>query len=149
MACTFRCFAIKHAACMMNMISGKYWDKLVSPFMLVHGVRPDPRTWLPIFLLCYFHHKKDSDALQSKNQPHTLDGRFIRRSSTSNAILLYNSQNQHYYKPDNYILDAYCLPLMVYPTIIYNGRLFVLLHQDKYTPTSEPHLSLQQLLSLA
>jgi hypothetical protein len=74
---TFWYFVIKHAACMMNMILGKYPGKLASPFMLGHGVRPDPRTWLPIFLLCYFHHKKDSDALRSKNQAHTLDGLVI------------------------------------------------------------------------
>jgi len=44
-------YAIKHAARMMNMIPGRYSNKLAFPFMLVHGVRPDPRTWLPIFSL--------------------------------------------------------------------------------------------------
>jgi hypothetical protein len=83
-------FAIKHSARMMNMILGKYKGKLASPFILIHGVRPDPRTWLPLFLLCYFHHNKDSDAPRSKNQAHTLDGIVIRWSSTLNALLLYN-----------------------------------------------------------
>ncbi len=45
-------FVIKHSARMMNMIPGKYKDNLASPFMLAHGVHLDPRTWLPIFLLC-------------------------------------------------------------------------------------------------
>jgi hypothetical protein len=35
-------FAIKHAACMMNMIPGKY-KYLVSPFTIVHDVHPDQR----------------------------------------------------------------------------------------------------------
>ena len=68
---TFWYYAIKHAARMMNMIPGRYNKKLASPFMLVHGVRPDPRTWLPIFSLCYFHHEKDSDASRSKLQEPT------------------------------------------------------------------------------
>ncbi len=67
-------FAIKHSARMMNMIPSKYTGKLASPFILVHGVRPDPRTWLPLFSLCYFHHNKDNNAPRSKNQAHTLDG---------------------------------------------------------------------------
>ncbi len=123
-------FAIKHSARMMNMIPGKYKDKLASPFMLAHGVRPDPRTWLPIFLLCYFHHKKDSNASRSKKQAHTLNGIIIGRSLTSNALLIYNPHNQQYYEPDSYRLDSYCLPSSVYPSIVYDGGLFVSLHRD-------------------
>jgi hypothetical protein len=67
-------YAIKHSAWMMSMIPGKYHGKLALPFMLVHDVPPDPRTGLPLFLICYFHHKKDSSASHSKNQAHTLDG---------------------------------------------------------------------------
>jgi hypothetical protein len=70
---SFWYFAIKHAAKMMNVIPGKFKEKLASPFMLVHGVRPDQQAWLPIFSLCYFHHEKDSDASRLKNQAHTLD----------------------------------------------------------------------------
>jgi hypothetical protein len=79
---------------MMNMIPGCYNNKLASLFMLVHGVRLDPRTWLPIFSLCYFHHEKDSDTSRSKNQAHTLDGIIPGQSPTSNAILVYNPCNQ-------------------------------------------------------
>ncbi len=87
---TFWYYAIKHAAWMMNMIPGKYPGKLASPFMLVHGACPDPRTWLPLFSLFYFHHKKDSNASHSKLQAHTMDGIIIGRSPTSNTILVYN-----------------------------------------------------------
>ncbi len=48
---SFWSYAIRHAARMMNVIPGKYKGKLASPFMLVHGVCPDQRAWLPIFLL--------------------------------------------------------------------------------------------------
>jgi hypothetical protein len=124
---------------MMNMIPGKYKGKLASPFMLIHGVRPDPRTWLPLFSLCYFHHKKESDALRSNNQAHTLDGIVIGQSSTSNALLIYNPRNQQYCKPDSYRLDSYCLPSSVYPSIVYDGDLFVSLHCDGSAPTNEPY----------
>jgi hypothetical protein len=87
---SFWYYAVKHSAWMMNMIPGRYKHKLASPFMLAHGVRPDQRTWLPIFLLCYFHHKKDSNAQRSKTQAHTMDGIIIGCSPTSNAILVYN-----------------------------------------------------------
>jgi hypothetical protein len=70
---TFWYYAIKHSARMMNMIPGKYCCKLASPFMLVHGVRPNPRTWLPLFLVCYFHHKKDSNASRFKSHACTMD----------------------------------------------------------------------------
>jgi hypothetical protein len=136
---TFWYYAIKHSARMMNMIPGWYKNKLASPFMLVHGVRPDQRTWLPIFSLCYFHHEKDSDASCSKNQAHTLDGIIIGRSPTSNAILVYNPQNQRYYKPDSYKIDTYRLPSSVYPTIVYDGGLFVSLHLGEVAAISEPY----------
>ena len=125
---TFWYYVIKHSARMMNMIPGKYGPKLASPFMLTHGTRPDPRTWLPLFWICYFHHEKDSDASRSKSQAHTTDSIVIGRSPTLNAILVYNPCNQRYYKPDSYKLDPYRVPSSVYLTIQYDGGIFVSLH---------------------
>jgi hypothetical protein len=139
MPCTFWYFAIKRLAWMMNMIPGKYCNKLASPFMLVHGKRPDTRTCLPLSSLCYFHHDKDSDASHSKHQAHTIDGIVVGRSSTSYAILVYNSQNQHYYEPDSYRFDPYHLPSSVYPNIIYNDGLFMSLHWDNSPSISKPY----------
>jgi hypothetical protein len=85
---SFWYFTIRHAARMMNVIPGKYKGKLASPFMLVHGVRPDQRAWLPIFSLCYFHHENNSNASRSKNQAHTLDKIIIGRDPTSTVILV-------------------------------------------------------------
>ena len=136
---SFWYYAVKHSARMMNMIPGRYKNKLASPFMLAHGVRPDQRTWLPIFSLCYFHHEKDSDAQRSKTQAHTMDGIIVGRSPTSNAILVYNPRNQRYYEPDSYKIDPYRLPSSVYPTIIYDGGLFVSLHRGDVPVISEPY----------
>ncbi len=124
-------YAIKHSVWMMNMIPGKYHWELALPFMLVHGVCLDWRTcWLPLFSLCHFHHEKNSGASHSKSQAHTMDGILLGPWPTSNAILIYNPRNQNYYEPDSYCLDPYPLPSSVYPTIRYNGGLFVSLHWD-------------------
>ena len=139
MSWLFWYYTIKNFARMMNMIPGKYKTKLASPFILVHGVHPDQRTWLPLFSVCYFHYKKNSDAQLSKNQAHTLDCIVIGRSPASNAILVYNPCNQQYYKPDSYKADTHCLPSSVYPTIIYDGGLFVSLHPGKAPSISEPY----------
>jgi hypothetical protein len=58
---TFWFYAITHAARMMNAILGKHSSKLASPFLLVHGVGHDERTWVSIFSLAFFHHEKDGD----------------------------------------------------------------------------------------
>ncbi len=134
---SFWYYTIKHSARMMNMIPGRYRNKLASPFMLVHGVHPDQRTWLPLFLICYFHHEKDSDTQCSTNQAYMLDGIVIGGSPMSNAVLVYNPCNQLYYEPDSYKIDPYCLPSLVYPTIIYNSGLFVSLHRGDTPSISE------------
>ncbi len=41
-------FSIVHSARMMNAIPGKLHGKLASPFLLVHGVGQDKRTWFPL-----------------------------------------------------------------------------------------------------
>ncbi len=123
----------------MNVVPRKYKGKLASLFMLVHGVCPDQIAWLPIFSLCYFYHETDSNALHLKNQAHTLDGIIIGRNPTSMAILVYNPQNQRYYKPDSYCIDPYHLPSLVYLTIKYDGGLFVSFHKDEIASISEPY----------
>jgi hypothetical protein len=137
---SFWYFAICHTARMINVIPGKYKGKLASPFMLVYGVRPDQRAWLPIFSLCYFHHENDSNASRSKNQAHKLGGIIIGRNPTSTAILVYDLRNQKYYKPDSYRIDPYRLPSSVYTNIKYDGGLFVSLHWDEIASISEPFL---------
>jgi hypothetical protein len=127
---SFWFFSIVHSAWMMNAIPGKLHGKLASPFLLVHGVGHDKRTWLPLFLLCYFHHNKDGGMARSHNQAHTMDGIALGRSPTSNALLVYNPRTKKYYEPDSYRLDPYRLPSSVYPSLTYNGGLFCLLYRD-------------------
>jgi hypothetical protein len=110
-------YAITHAARMMNTIPGKFKDRLALPFMLVHGIGHNIRTWTPLSSLCYFHHTKNGDDTHTKHMAHTMDGVIVGWSSTSNALMVYNPCNRQYYKPDSYQIDSYRLPGSVYPTI--------------------------------
>ncbi len=124
---------------MMNAIPGKYDKKLASPFLLVHGVGHDKRTWTPLFSLCFFHHNKDRDVTRSKHMAHTMDGVIVGRSPTSNALLVYNPRNKQYYKPDSYRIDFYRLPGSMYPMLTYDGGLFVNLLRDSNPPYEEKY----------
>jgi hypothetical protein len=86
-------YVITHAAWMMNAILGKYKDHLASPFLLIHSVGYNERTWIPLFLLCYFHDEKDGNDTRSKHMVHMMDGVVIGCSPTSNALMVYNPRN--------------------------------------------------------
>jgi hypothetical protein len=87
------------------------------PFLLVHGVGHHERTWVPLFLLAYFHHKKDGNVQRSKHQAHTMDSIVIGHSPISNALLVYNPRKKQNYEPDSYHLDPYCLSgLHIHPS---------------------------------
>ncbi len=141
MHCLFWFFAITHSAHMMNAIPGKYSGWLASPFLLVHSVGHDKRTWVPFFSLAYFHHKRDNNVQRSKHQAHTMDGIVIGHSPTSNAHMVYNPRNKKYYKPDSNCLDPYRLPSSAYPSIKYNGSLFVSLLCDNNSQFEEKYPS--------
>ena len=130
-------YAIVHSARMMNAIPGKIHGRIASPFLLVHGVGHDERTWIPLFSLCYFHHEKDGDIKRSKHQAHSMDGVIIGRSPTSNALLVYNPRNKQYYEPDSYRIDSYRLPGSVYRDLKYDGGLFCSLYRDDNPPIEE------------
>jgi len=141
---SFWFYAVVHAARMMNAIPGRYSGRLVSPFLLVHGVGYDERMWIPIFSRAYFHHEKDGDVSRSHHQAHTMDGVVVGRSPTSNALLVYNPRNKKYYEPDSYRLDPYRLQSSAYPSIKYDGGLFVNLlrgdnphFKEKYPPGTQ------------
>jgi hypothetical protein len=50
-------YAISHAAQMMNAIPGKYKNRLVLSFLLVHGIVHDECTWIPLFSMCYLYNE--------------------------------------------------------------------------------------------
>jgi hypothetical protein len=139
MPCNFWFYAITHAARMMNTIPSKFKGRLALPFMLVHGIGHDIRTWTPLFSLCYFHHKKDGDNTCTKHMVHTMDGVIIGWSPTLNALTVYNPCNRQYYKPDSYRIDSYRLPGSVYPTLQYDGGLFCYLLCDDNPPLDEKY----------
>jgi hypothetical protein len=127
---TYWFFAVTHAAHMMNTIPCKVHGRLASPFLLVHGVGQDERTWFSLFSLCFIHHNKDGPMKRSKHQAHTLDSIVVGKSPTSNALLVYNPHSKKYYEPDSYRFNSYRLPGLMHPDIKYDGGLFCSLLQD-------------------
>ena len=87
-------YAIVQSARTMNAIPGKIHGRVASPFLLVHGVDHDERTWIPLFSICYFYHEKDGNLNHSKHQAHSMDGIIISHSPTSHALLVYNPCNK-------------------------------------------------------
>jgi hypothetical protein len=73
---------------MMNALPGKIHGHLASPFLLVHGIGHNPRIWVPIFSLCYFHHEKDGDIARCHNQAHMMDGIIDGRSPTTTVLMI-------------------------------------------------------------
>jgi hypothetical protein len=124
MPCSYWLFAITHTAWMMNAIPGKFIDHLALPFLLVHGIGHDERTWIPLFLLCNFHHEKDGNDAWSKHMAHMMDKVIVGCSPTSNALMVFNPWNSQYYELDSYRIDLYCLLWLVYPTLKYNEGLY-------------------------
>jgi hypothetical protein len=116
---TFWFYAITHATRMMNCIPGIYSSCLVSPFLLVYVIGHDERTWILIFSLCYFYHKRDGDQQYLKYLAHTINGVVVGHSPMLNdALMVYNSRNKQYYEPDKYWIDPYPWhPSLAYPDI--------------------------------
>ncbi len=130
-------YAIVHSARMMNAIPGKIHGRIASPFLLVHGVDHDERTWIPLFSICYFHQEKDGNMKCSKHQAHLMDGVIIGHSPTSNALLVYNPHNKQYYEPDSYRINSYRLPCSIYRGLKYDGDLFCSLYRNGNPPIEE------------
>jgi hypothetical protein len=72
---------------------------------------------------------------------HTMDSIIGGHSPRSNALMVFNPRNGQYYEPDSYRIGSYWLPCSVYPTLKYNGGLFVSLlcddnpsFEEKYPP---------------
>jgi hypothetical protein len=127
-------YAVTHAARMMNAIPISYQGQLASPFLLVHGVGHDERTWVPLFSLCFFimNATATSPARTIRLTRWTVlssDGPLPPRCSWCTTL------------PNDYRVDPYRLPGSAYPTLKYDGGLFVNLlcddnphFEEKYPP---------------
>ncbi|EJK48458.1 hypothetical protein THAOC_32741, partial [Thalassiosira oceanica] len=134
-------FAIAHAARMMNYIPGKVEGKLTTSFELVHRVRPDGRTFFPLFSIVYFSLNKskstenapedsgDRSTFMSRSQV----GIAVGRSTTTNALRVYSPSTKSYYEPETYKFDPSRRPSNEWPDKIqYDGGLYVNLYRDSH-----------------
>eukprot|EP00804_Cyclotella_cryptica_P009045 CCRYP_003142-RA/>CCRYP_003142-RA protein AED:0.35 eAED:0.14 QI:0/0/0/1/1/1/2/0/1801 len=132
-------YAVKHATRMMNYIPGRMGRRLVSPFELVHGTKPDATTWFKLFSVGFFKMESSSDGKHLKTQSMSLAGIAVGRDDTSNTILFYNPITRSYYRPQAFSLDETRLPLAQWPGIIIpDGSLTCGLLKNNTDPTPEP-----------
>ncbi|KAL7485592.1 hypothetical protein ACHAW6_012974, partial [Cyclotella cf. meneghiniana] len=90
-------YEVKYSARMINQIPGRLGRKLISPFELVHGIKPDDTTWFERFSVGFFKHSSSSDGLISKMQSMSMAGIAVGRDDISNTILFYNPLTRSYY----------------------------------------------------
>jgi hypothetical protein len=134
---------------MMNAIPGTYYlGHLASPFHLIHGVGHNKWTWIPMFSLCYFHHKKDSDQQCSQHQADTMDACDWLISHLKRTLGIQPAYKQ-FYEASSYCIKPYLLPTSVYPDIKYDSSLFCYLicnknpHMEKKYP---PRTQIEQVI---
>ena len=136
---SFWYYAIRHSAIMLNQVPGRLGKKLITPFEMVHGVRPDPRTWFQLFSVGYFNHTTDNGQSRSKSQAQTQDGIAVGRDENSNTILFYNPITKSYYSPPGFKLDESALPVTNYPkSIKFDGGLTCGRYRYNEQPMPEP-----------
>ncbi|KAL7546380.1 hypothetical protein ACHAWF_009719, partial [Thalassiosira exigua] len=132
-------FAVAQAAIMANQVPGRLGRKLTSPFELVHGVKPDSKTWFELFSVGYFNHSSGNDQSRSTTEDHSLDGIAVGRDTKTNTIIFYNTLTKSYYHPPAFRLDASRLPVMNFPqSVKYQGGLTYGLLRNRTDPVPEP-----------
>ena len=132
-------FAVQHAASMLNQVPGRLGRKLTSPFEVVHGVKPDARTWFELFSVGYFSHPKDGGESRSNSQDQSLDGIAVGRDDKTNTVLFYNPQTRSYYRPPAFKLDEGRLPVTNFPQHVrYDGGLTCGFMRNRTDPVPEP-----------
>ncbi|KAL7549847.1 hypothetical protein ACHAWF_013106, partial [Thalassiosira exigua] len=132
-------FAIAHGASMINQVPGRLGRKLTTPFELVHGCKPDTKTWFELFSVGYFNHPQDGDQARSNVEDQSLDGIAVGRDEKSNTIVFYNPITKSYYRPQAFRLDESRLPATTFPTSIrYDGGLTCGLFRNRTDPVPEP-----------
>ncbi|KAL7525486.1 hypothetical protein ACHAWF_001390, partial [Thalassiosira exigua] len=132
-------FAIAHGASMINQVPGRLGKKLTTPFELVHGCKPDSKTWFELFSVGYFSHSRDGDQTRSNVEDQSLDGIAVGRDEKSNTIVFYNPITKSYYRPQAFRLDEGRLPATTFPTSIrYDGGLTCGLFRNRTDPVPEP-----------
>ena len=97
-------YAIAHAALMVNQVPGRLGRKLTTPFELVHGVKPDSKTWFELFSIGYWKQKNDNKESRSNTEDQALDGIAVGRDEQTNTIIFYNPLTKSYYRPCYYVI---------------------------------------------
>lgn len=134
-------FAIRQAVLMLNQTPGRLGRKLTTPYELVHGVKPDSRTWFELFSVGFFAHDTDlaTNEARTTSQAQTIAGIAVGRDASTNTITFYSPVTRKYYRPPAFKLDESLLPTTMFPKHIhYDGGLTCGRLRHNTDPTPEP-----------
>ncbi|KAL7459292.1 hypothetical protein ACHAWC_010958 [Mediolabrus comicus] len=134
-------FAIRQAVLMLNQTPGRLGRKITTPYELVHGVKPDSRTWFELFSIGFFAHDTDlaTNEARTTSQAQTIAGIAVGRDASTNTITFYNPITRKYYRPPSFKLDESLLPITMFPKHIhYDGGLTCGRLRHNTDPTPEP-----------
>ena len=99
--------AISHSSIMLNLFPSKLSCWLMAPHELVYGAKTNTCSWLPIFSIGYFRHKKYGAVTRSTTQSQTLAGISIVQVMNSNSIQFYNPVAWRVYTNGDYKLGLW------------------------------------------
>jgi hypothetical protein len=133
-------YAVQHSVDMINQVPGRLGRTLTSPFELVHGVKPDSKTWFELFSVGFFKHTVTrGEGANTKTMEMSLDGIAVGRYRQTNTILFYNPLSKSYYRPQAWTLDETRLPITHWPHLIkYDGSLHCGRYSNRTDPIPEP-----------
>ena len=131
---------IHHACRMTNQIPAKVNGELTTPFELVHRSAPDSRTWFPLFSVVFFYKDTNKQKDRSSFQSRGMIGIAVGRSTTTNALTVYNPITKKYYEPETYKLDPSRSPCSEFPLQIhYHGGLYADLYRHSHKNVPKPY----------
>jgi hypothetical protein len=145
-------FAIRQAVLMLNQTPGRLGRKITTPYELVHGVKPDSRTWFELFSIGFFAHDTDlaTNEARTTSQAQTIAGIAVGRDASTNTITFYNPITRTYYRPPSFKLGESLLPITMFPKHIhYDGGLTCGRLRHNTDPTQNHFLPVRALQSPA
>ena len=102
---TFWWHALRRATEVSNYIPLKINNTITTSHELTYRTKPDLRTILPIFSVCYIRKLLDKSHKIVNIQPHSIRAILIGRSSQSNCHLFYHPPTKRTFRSDDFVID--------------------------------------------
>ena len=128
-------YAIKRAVEVSNYLPIKSSGIITTPFELVHHVKPDIRTLIPMFSIAYIDKPLDNTSSRQSFHSQSLRVIVIGRSTTSNCVEFYDPPSKQVLKSADYRIDPTLAAGPIF-NMNYDGGLFF----NTYHNEADTHL---------